>query len=110
MIMPRRAQRGNSVDASGGRAVRIFQFRGENNSIAVPARHADTSCWREQEMTTIGILGTGRVALRLATLFADRGHNVTLGSRTPDRARALARAMDRPGITGGSYADSATRS
>ena len=58
-------------------------------------------------MTTIGILGTGRMALRLARLFADQGHVVTLGSRTPDRARALARAMERPGITGGSYADSA---
>ena len=58
-------------------------------------------------MTTIGILGTGRMALRLARLFADQGHAVTLGSRTPDRARALARAMERPGITAGSYADSA---
>src|SRR5215470_9529557 len=56
---------------------------------------------------TIGILGTGRMALRLAGLFADRGHAVTLGSRTPDRARALAEAMERPGITGGSYADAA---
>ena len=58
-------------------------------------------------MTTIGILGTGRMALRLATLFADRGHAVTLGSRTPARARALAHAMRRPGIAGGSYADAA---
>ena len=31
-------------------------------------------------MTTIGILGTGRMVMRLATLFADRGHVVTLGS------------------------------
>jgi hypothetical protein len=58
-------------------------------------------------MTTIGILGTGRMALRLAKLFADQGHSVTLGSRTPDRARALARAMQQPGMTGGSYADAA---
>src|SRR5512147_3072699 len=56
---------------------------------------------------TIGILGTGRMALRLATLFADQGHAVTLGSRTPARARALAHAMRRPGIVGGSYADAA---
>jgi predicted dinucleotide-binding enzyme len=41
---------------------------------------------------TIGILGTGRMALRLATLFADQGHAVTLGSRAPARARALAHA------------------
>ena len=44
-------------------------------------------------MTKIGILGTGRMALRLATLFADRGHVVTLGSQTPVRARALAHAL-----------------
>jgi len=58
-------------------------------------------------MKTIGILGTGRMALRLARLFTDQGHAVTLGSRTPGRARALAQAMGRPGITGGSYADAA---
>jgi hypothetical protein len=58
-------------------------------------------------MTTIGILGTGRMALRLATLFADRGHAVTLGSRAPAHARALAHALGRPGIAGGSYADAA---
>src|SRR5262245_6439978 len=56
---------------------------------------------------TIGILGTGRMALRLATLFANQGHAVTLGSRTPARARALAHAMRRPGLAGGSYADAA---
>ena len=58
-------------------------------------------------MTTIGILGTGRMARRLARLFADQGHAVTLGSRTPDRARSLAAALERPAITGGSYADAA---
>jgi 8-hydroxy-5-deazaflavin:NADPH oxidoreductase len=62
---------------------------------------------RRIQMTTIGILGTGRMALRLATLFADRGHAVTLGSRTPSRARALADALDRPRIRGGTYADAA---
>src|SRR5262249_51317811 len=55
----------------------------------------------------IGILGTGRMALRLASLFADQGHAVTLGSRAPARARALAHAMRRPEIIGGSYADAA---
>jgi predicted dinucleotide-binding enzyme len=58
-------------------------------------------------MTTIGILGTGRMALRLAGLFADRGHPVTLGSRTPGRARALAQAIGGPLIAGGSYAEAA---
>ena len=57
--------------------------------------------------TTVGILGTGRMALRLATLFADQRHGVMLGSRAPARARALARAMKRPEITGGSYVDAA---
>ena len=58
-------------------------------------------------MTTIGILGTGRMALRLANLFAERGHAVVLGSRTPKRARALAQALRERNITGGSYADAA---
>ena len=58
-------------------------------------------------MTTIGILGTGRMALRLATLLADRGHRVVLGSRTPARARALADAFGQARITGGTYADAA---
>ena len=58
-------------------------------------------------MTTIGILGTGRMALRLATLFADQGRTVVLGSRSPARARALAHALQRPGIAGGSYTDAA---
>lgn len=34
----------------------------------------------------IGIIGTGAVGNRLARLFADTGHEVTLGSRTPDSA------------------------
>src|SRR4029450_8220615 len=47
------------------------------------------------------------MALRLASLFAGERHAVVLGSRTPARARALAQAMRRPGITGGSYAEAA---
>src|SRR5215813_911835 len=57
--------------------------------------------------STIGILGTGRMAKRLAKLFADRGHAVVLGSRTPERAHALAAVLGRSRITGGSYADAA---
>src|SRR5262249_55825733 len=56
---------------------------------------------------TIGILGTGRMALRLATLFVDQGHAVMLRSRTPARAEAPAHAMRRTGLSGGSYADAA---
>ena len=54
--------------------------------------------------TTIGILGTGRMARRLAALFADCGHAVRLGSRNSDRARALAREVGRPDTEGGTYA------
>jgi len=57
--------------------------------------------------TTIGILGTGRMARRLARLFADRGHAVVLGSRTPPRAQALAAAIGASRISGGSYAQAA---
>lgn len=55
--------------------------------------------------TSIGILGTGRMAVRLALLFLDRGHEVILASRTPDRAHAIAAALDRPNLRAGSYAD-----
>ncbi len=57
-------------------------------------------------MTTIGILGTGRMALRLTALFTAGGHGVVLGSRSRDRAGRLAAALgDR--VRGGSYADAA---
>lgn len=57
--------------------------------------------------TTIGILGTGRMARRLARLFAECGHAVVLGSRTPARAQTLAAEIGPPRITGGSYAEAA---
>jgi 8-hydroxy-5-deazaflavin:NADPH oxidoreductase len=56
---------------------------------------------------TIGILGTGRMAVRLARLFADAGHRVILGSRTPERARGIARGLERPKIRGGTYQEAA---
>lgn len=55
-------------------------------------------------MSTIGILGTGRMAVRLARLFADAGHHVILGSRTPARAHQIAAGLGRPGIRAGDYA------
>lgn len=58
-------------------------------------------------MTTIGILGTGRMAVRLAALFADRGHAVSLGSREVAKARRLASALGRSSIVGTSYAEAA---
>jgi predicted dinucleotide-binding enzyme len=56
-------------------------------------------------MSTIGILGTGRMAVRLTRLFADAGHHVILGSRTPERAAQIVRGLGRPNVRAGSYAD-----
>jgi len=50
----------------------------------------------------IGIIGTGSMGTGLARLVRAAGHDVLLGSRDPDRARALATTMD---ARGGSYAD-----
>jgi predicted dinucleotide-binding enzyme len=77
----------------------------------------------------IGILGTGRMGVRLARLLAAAGHDVVLGSRDPARAAEIARGMatlaaGEPAapadgrraqrhagatgtVTGGSYADAA---
>jgi predicted dinucleotide-binding enzyme len=52
---------------------------------------------------TIGILGTGRMAVRLAKLFAESGNNVILGSRTPERAARIVRGLGVRAITSGSY-------
>lgn len=58
-------------------------------------------------MTSIGILGTGRMGLRLARLFARSGSEVVIGSRTPERARAIAARLGAGAVRGGSYADAA---
>jgi hypothetical protein len=57
--------------------------------------------------TTIGILGTGRMAVRLAKLFADCGHQVVLGSRTPERARRITGGLGIPSIRSGGYEQAA---
>ena len=54
-------------------------------------------------MTTIGIMGTGRMAVRLAVEFARLGHGVVLGSRTPERATHITRGLERQGIRPGDY-------
>lgn len=54
-------------------------------------------------MNTIGILGTGRMAVRLAQLFAESGNQVILGSRTPERAVRIVRGLGIDGIKAGSY-------
>ena len=50
----------------------------------------------------LGILGTGRMGLRLARMFARAGRSVILGSRDPGRAEWLA-ANSGMGLAGGSY-------
>src|SRR5215468_8187944 len=54
-------------------------------------------------MTTIGIMGTGRMAVRLAVEFARLGHGVVLGSRTPERAVRITEGLGRPEIRPGDY-------
>ena len=51
----------------------------------------------------IGILGTGRMGVRLAAVFADGGHKVLLGSRDQSRAERIASGLRRTSITAGSY-------
>jgi predicted dinucleotide-binding enzyme len=55
----------------------------------------------------IGILGTGRMAVRLARLFAECGHQVILGSRTPERARRITSGLGIASIKPGSYESAA---
>ena len=55
----------------------------------------------------IGILGTGRMAVRLARLFAECGHQIILGSRTPERAERITRGLGVGAIKPGSYAAAA---
>ena len=53
----------------------------------------------------LGVLGTGRMGVRLAAMFARAGRTVMLGSRTPDRAAGIAKDLAIPHLSGGSYAD-----
>ena len=54
-------------------------------------------------MTTIGILGTGRMGVRLALLFADMGHQVILGSRDRERATQIIQKLNQNNLHPGSY-------
>jgi len=60
-------------------------------------------------MKEIGILGTGRMAVRLAELFAQAGVEVLLGSRTPKRAMSIASQLKYTNIKGGSYDDALSK-
>lgn len=61
----------------------------------------------ETHMATIGILGTGRMAIRLADILQRGGHRVLLASRTLARARALARQLNPARVVAATYAEAA---
>jgi predicted dinucleotide-binding enzyme len=52
---------------------------------------------------SIGILGTGRMGVRLAEAFARAGAQVTLGSRDPRRAERIVAGRKQPGMAPGTY-------
>lgn len=58
-------------------------------------------------MRTIGILGAGRMGVRLAEAFAKSGVQVTLGSRDPRRAERITKGLNVFGITPGTYEQAA---
>jgi len=58
-------------------------------------------------MQTVGILGTGRMGVRLAEAFARAGAQVILGSRDPRRAERIVAGLDTSGVTPGTYAQAA---
>jgi hypothetical protein len=60
------------------------------------------------QMLNLGIIGTGRMAVRLADLAQKSGHRVVLGSRDPVRAARIAGALG-PKVSGGSYAAAAAQ-
>jgi 8-hydroxy-5-deazaflavin:NADPH oxidoreductase len=53
----------------------------------------------------IGILGTGRMGVRLALMFAQAGRQVVLGSRDRARAERITDQLGQKGIVPGSYSD-----
>ncbi|MDP3762387.1 MAG: NAD(P)-binding domain-containing protein [Ramlibacter sp.] len=55
-------------------------------------------------METVGILGTGRMAVRIADLLVQGGHEVWLGSRDPARAQRIAQGLSEGRVRGVTYA------
>lgn len=51
----------------------------------------------------IGILGTGRMGVRLALMFARAGRQIVLGSRDRARAQRIVEGLKVPGIIAGTY-------
>jgi hypothetical protein len=58
-------------------------------------------------MKTIGILGTGRMGVRLARSLASVGNHVVLGSRDPRRAERIVRGLASHNLFPGTYEDAA---
>jgi NADPH-dependent F420 reductase len=55
----------------------------------------------------LGILGTGRMGVRLALMFARAGRSVVLGSRDRARAQRIVHALKVEGVSAGTYEDAA---
>jgi len=60
-------------------------------------------------MENIGILGTGRMGVRLALMFANTGVNIFLGSRDRGRAESITRKLANPKITAATYGEAASQ-
>lgn len=58
-------------------------------------------------MNGIGILGTGRMGVRLAQMFAQAGQQVILGSRDVPRPNQIATGLELATLSAGSYEDAA---
>lgn len=58
-------------------------------------------------MTTIGILGTGRMGVRLAQMFAQAGQKVILGSRDLARSTQIVQGLGQATLSSGRYEDAA---
>ena len=55
----------------------------------------------------IGILGTGRMGVRLARMFARAGRRVVLASRDPSRSQRIVDGLEVPDIVAGTYEEAA---
>lgn len=58
-------------------------------------------------VNTVGILGTGRMGVRLAVTLSDAGNYVILGSREIERAKEVVSGLGRGNIIPGSYQEAA---
>ena len=58
-------------------------------------------------METIGILGTGRMGIRLSLLLANLGHQVILASRNLERTTRIVRELGHQHIYPGTYREAA---